>query len=66
MCLETITRRTAATLAALEDAEDITLTPQQLTRLLHDLQESGARVLAACDHLTGITDPGEGVVIVAS
>jgi len=56
--LQAIAQRAAATLAALDESERFNLTGPQLTRALHDLEEGGARVFLACDHLIGATDPG--------
>jgi len=61
--LELIARRTAATVAVLDCAAESNFTSRQLTALFHDLDESGARVLAVCDHLTGVTDPAEGFLL---
>jgi len=55
--LQAIAQKAAATLAALDEAEAVTLNGSNLTRVLCDLEEGGARILLACDRLNGAIDP---------
>jgi hypothetical protein len=54
--LQAIAQMTTTVLTALDDTQTTVLTSPDLSRVLRDLEEGGARVMAACTNLSGVID----------